>query len=981
VMPWLLGILALHAHKLRQRQGRVLDLERLHQPGDSDPEQIAAAAEVKNAVAAACSKLPLAYASIVQRHLVDGIEPGDLAHEFGLSKGNARVRLHRGMKLLRRAMPVAFSSGAYAAGASRGIAAIRTSILERASALTGSPVPAAGFAPLVLLISILAPLLFAVPAWLAWRAQPENAPESIVAAAPAISVPAEPASETRSLELVEAPRSEKDPFQPPASFGGRGQGDAIVRGRLLLPGGSAAVGAEIRLQGIQSSQEHATAFGLPANWTDPALQTANSEGRFEFSFDPPRAFYFSMAVNHPSAAKAAWRWNELSGGSVLDLGDVELEPCVNIAAVILDASSNPVSAGWSVTAKASAPNHANGRQATSIKASCAAGASEILLERVPARRVMLEADTPSGGRIQPVAVDPLVNQTAHVELRYVGPDLSRRITVITSTQPFYNFYFAGFEVSATAAGAAPIQGTCNQSGLMAYFIDDCAPGSYDVRIDNPRFLPWSKSGVQPGEVVKAKLVGNATLQLHLSLDNGTPYLGAFGLRARFASSNSFPTSQSEIVLVDATKPPPQDLRIGGVIAADYEMTLEAAGFPPQKIAISGLAANEVRDVNVSLGSALSLRGRVLAADGTTPMAGVDLQLTRGDIAGHTLAVGTNLVTYQGQVPRIDQQIASDAQGEFVFDGLSGGHWTLRTAWGNYLQAVQTIDLSAAAEPLVIRQPASGMLSGHLLLPASVSLESTRLVVSLEESESRAETIFGESGNGLAPDGSFHFGPLPLGEARISLVVDVFDGESGYDSGPGVIHTAVIHDGDELQAEIDLRSTFPGRLRAHVTIDGPSASAGSIHWSLPNAANGMQGSGGRTVNSSGTAVLGGLKPGQVRVTYESKDKTWAWLVPQAVTIEPGQEQSLEIALHTTARDLRCVDAQSGAILANVEIEWRTAFGGEELISKARTDAAGLLHLRMPDQEIAVRCVGYAGESTLLSWGAGTGALSVSLQRAP
>jgi hypothetical protein len=129
-------------------------------------------------------------------------------------------------------------------------------------------------------------------------------------------------------------------------------------------------------------------------------------------------------------------------------------------------------------------------------------------------------------------------------------------------------------------------------------------------------------------------------------------------------------------------------------------------------------------------------------------------------------------------------------------------------------------------------------------------------------------------------------------------------------------------------------------------------------------------------------MGAIRPGNVRIRYTSKDNTWGWLVPQPIAIGVGQEVPYELVLHTTARDLRCIDASTGAVLADLEIEWRTALGGDEpVVAKARTDAQGLLHLRMPDQQVELRCVGATGAFTTISWGAGTGPAIVSLPRAP
>ncbi|HUR27748.1 MAG TPA: RNA polymerase sigma factor, partial [Planctomycetota bacterium] len=435
VLPWLLGILALHARKLRQRQGRALDLERVHQPAESQPEAIAAAAEVREAVNIACRALPETYAKIVERHLVDGLEPIELASQFGLSNGAARVRLHRGLKLLRRALPVAYSSGAYAATSTRGIGSIRAAVLQRAALLTGSPVPAAGFAPLGLLLTFLLPILAVLPAWFVFRGS-----ESSVSADPRVeevatsSATAEAiGAESSFVEPVLRTESEAspDPLQP------RSANDAVVRGRLVLADGTPAAGASVKLDGRASNEELIREFGAPVGWQDPEVEAAAADGRFEFVFDPPRAFCFDLEVDHAAAAKASWNWFEIAPGSTVDLGDVVLEPIATLVVHIVDASSNPLSAGWSMLLESPAPSAANGRRATSLSAKPVTGSTDFVLERVPARRVTIEAQTDHGGRIEPTVVDLVANETKQIELRYTGPDLSRRIAVTISTSPFF----------------------------------------------------------------------------------------------------------------------------------------------------------------------------------------------------------------------------------------------------------------------------------------------------------------------------------------------------------------------------------------------------------------------------------------------------------------------------------------------------------------------------------------------------------------
>ncbi len=977
VLPWLLGILALHARKLREKQGRLLDLERVHQREESGPEQLAAAGEVRQAVDAAVRELPTAYAGIVRRHLVDGLEPGELAGELGLSSGAARVRLHRGLKLLRRALPAAFSTGGYAATSSRGIESIREAVMERASLLTGSPIPAAGFAPLGVILALLAPLMLALPAWLVWRSPEATEPaEAALATAPeSIATELAPTSAAESIEAlarVEAESNPSSPTPPSAMIG-----DAIVRGRLLRPDGSPAVGSRVNFSGTRANQERVQQYGLPTNWIDPQPKTADADGRFEFSFDPPLAYQFFMKVDEAGSAMAAWRWNTLLPGSTLELGDIALEPVATIVAHIVDASSNSLCIGWNGSVDVQPLTAAQGRDSSYISAKCLAGASEIVLSRVPARRVRLEASTENGASIEAVIVDLVANETKSVELRYDGPDPAKRIAVRVSTSPYYSFDSGHLQVSATSAGAPPLIGSMNENGLMAYVIDGCVAGAYDLSISDPRLVPWTKSNVQPGEVVRAKLVGNAALRLHLNCPDGSAYLSSYSLRAKFTSGHS----SNEFVLVAPNAVPPTGGVIGGVIPGDYALTLEIADLPPQNIAVLGLAPNEVRDVNCNFAAGLALQGTVYAADGTTPLSNVEVQLTRGDQAGHAGDVSVQIFAGNGIIRRFTQSTATDEQGRYTFNGLTAEHWTLRASWSEYLHVDRIVALDGETQPLVILRPAHGFLTGRLLIPAGAPIDDTNLLAHFSPMDPTLRAFHAEGRDNavLHEDGAFDFGALPVGEVQLNLAVTTVAPDGASESGPRTVYTAMIHDGETLAAEIDLRNTFPGRLRERVVIDDLAASGGTLLWAV--AGSSPTGAFSRSVHFDGTALLGSLAPGSLRLDYWSKDKTWAWSVAQPITIVPGQEVAHEIQLHTTARDLRCVDVSGGAVLANVEIEWRTGLGGKELTAKARTDAAGLLHLRMPDQNVETRCVGDVGAFTMIAWGAGNGPLTVALRRAP
>ncbi len=141
VLPWMLGILAHHARKARRQAARVLDPERLPDRAPADPAVLAADREFDALVESAVAELPPQYASVVGSYLRRDRRPAQIADELGISANAAGVRLHRGLKLLRRAIPAGAALGGAAAlrldpgaQATRGVTAVRARVLELAAA-------------------------------------------------------------------------------------------------------------------------------------------------------------------------------------------------------------------------------------------------------------------------------------------------------------------------------------------------------------------------------------------------------------------------------------------------------------------------------------------------------------------------------------------------------------------------------------------------------------------------------------------------------------------------------------------------------------------------------------------------------------------------------------------------------------------------------------------------------------------------------
>lgn len=146
LMPWLTGILARQAGLARRSARRVIEHDRLNERVQADPAELAALKEFSEELVDALQALPENHREVLWLHLADGRRPVDIARELQRAPGTVRMQVHRGLELLRRALPAGFSAaGSGVLGATRGLSAIRSDLLASAAArFEPSPISSAG---------------------------------------------------------------------------------------------------------------------------------------------------------------------------------------------------------------------------------------------------------------------------------------------------------------------------------------------------------------------------------------------------------------------------------------------------------------------------------------------------------------------------------------------------------------------------------------------------------------------------------------------------------------------------------------------------------------------------------------------------------------------------------------------------------------------------------------------------------------------
>jgi RNA polymerase sigma-70 factor (ECF subfamily) len=219
IVPWLTGILTHRVLAERRRR------ERAPVPGADgdtvgcaahDPAANAQRREFAAGVREALERVDEPYRQPLLLRFVHGLEPAEIALLLRRSPGTVRAQLHRGIALLRGALPAGLATTlAGAAFAGRGLAAVRTAVLDAAAAARPLAAAAGGFAATTpnvlpgvlmgkkLIVGSLGALFagLALTAW--WLARADGAPAGARGSAPGIAAiaTAAPGSGVRSRAI------------------------------------------------------------------------------------------------------------------------------------------------------------------------------------------------------------------------------------------------------------------------------------------------------------------------------------------------------------------------------------------------------------------------------------------------------------------------------------------------------------------------------------------------------------------------------------------------------------------------------------------------------------------------------------------------------------------------------------------------------------------------------------------------------------
>ncbi len=741
-----------------------------------------------------------------------------------------------------------------------------------------------------------------------------------------------------------------------------------IRGRFLLPGGAPATGLAVDIDGYADDWRDLESGDLeeshePEGWEDPSGLT-DDDGRFSIVFVPPPAFRFELDARRQGLARERWSWNEILPGEVKDIGEVELRPGGNLEGRLLYTNGAPVLvAYWEVHVEGNEADASPGGERLWESTDVDSTTGGYRFEDLPAGSVRLSAARSGSRSIAGPAVAVVAGQTVTADITYHGPDLSKRIRVLTfapvatATPPFMPcnpelqmVHISGEGIEPrTAAGDTTLQDPGSIWFDDDITFDGLAPGEYTIQIDDPRFLPWSQSGVTPGSIVWAKLEASSALTFDVRDADGK-VLPLYTVESNVRNVNYRP---DRFLLYKGAEPLPGG-RLTGIIAGDYTITVSVVGLGKRTLDVEDLLAGETRALSFVFGPPTTLAGRVLQSDGT-PFAGAPVLLLASAVVEDSPASPIQRRTRfnaadMSSDPGSRRELSrtrSDAGGAFRFELPGTGSYALCT-WVN-----ESIQVASASVTLAGGEHRSGV---DLVLPPSGSVRGR--IRGVAGSPLRGLRVSAEpTGTGslfgleqpraveLAGDGHYELGPLPVGPAQVFLVLPERTLDELLVPLGGAVPLGVvqIRAGETTRADFDASETLPGTASVTVLVNG-SPAAGLEVTLLDPAGERLDSSQGLT-DLEGRASLS-IFPGSWHLEVRDNEVGWVFSLPTTVAVSAAHETRVVVPVELFTGRVTCVDASSGVALSRQEVVLSLGTDGAWELKRLKTDLAGSLELSLP-----------------------------------
>lgn len=906
VRSWLRQVLLRRAARERLKYAARERREHAAARGEAQPgaDEIVARLAATRALTEAVLALPEAQRRVVWLRYFEDLPPRAIARQLGVPVETVRTRTKRALAALRSALEARGGGDWRAAlapfaGASMG--ALGTGIVGATTALGALGIGGLAMkGKLALVVALVLGALFCVagwdPAgWLAPAAELEvsHAPRAAAALEEQPQARVERAKDTPGSTEVAASASESAP---------RRRGIAIF-GRCVSATGAPVADVPFELRARAGYEvDRARPLGT-------CRTTSGNDGRFSLELETNEVASVQVRMRPEGAAAQQWLWRALEAGASHDLGDVVLRDAGSLRVRVVDAEGRVLLEPWRVSAELTAPeaNASFGVKGFAVPFGGLVAQSENVPALPGAHRLR---DLPPGSctlrahlgvlHTEELATIVRAGEEQELVLRYTGPRPESLLVV----------EFLG-RSRAPALEHVHLEGLGieRRSPSTPFRFEDLPPGPFTLRVDDPRYEPLVREGLHPGpEPLEIPLRANSAVQLRVVAGAERTPVASFGLR----SDQREYSSEIEPVAPRAGG----RLELDDLAAGDHRYRLLAPGFAPTVVEILGLQPRERREVEVVLEPSASCSGIVTCGEPARGVASALLELRSASGERRGLQW-------------------TDEQGRFAFEGLATGSYMLVAQYGGAVKRELAIELVAgtARGDLAIHLPHAAFVSVALRGPSGAPPRKLKLLVTTRDAE--GQWNFDRSAV-LGEDGRVVLGPFAPGPHRLSW-------SFGLHLHPWLpIAELELRDGETATIERELAEGWPGRLEVELACGGEAGAELEVQ---ARRADEHQGRFSEQTDSAGRAVFEEVWSGELELVVRDAFRLFEHVVPEKVKVAAGTTTSVRCEVPLRRFEVQCVDAETGAPLAQHAVAFFRADDEEPWPIELRTDAEGCIACRL------------------------------------
>jgi hypothetical protein len=768
--------------------------------------------------------------------------------------------------------------------------------------------------PLVGLAVVLLALAAALILWL--RHEPAGSDPSSIASTASIEVG------TSRLDSSPSAHSERraeefDEQATAASLASAVDGDhAEIRGRFVLADGSPVSRVPIQLTAGIANGARTRAQGATRAWSGEKT-ISDEHGRFSIVFVPSRALEYDLRATPEGLCPVHWSWQLVEPGERKDLGDIVLSKGGAIAGRMLDAQGQPLlGQEWKIHAEQPWSNFASGFRPNEDPCLSDKSTGAFRLNDVVPGLARLCADHGGMCRFEGPIVDVRSGETVHADLTCPDASATSRISVVVTCPPYmpgpYRTADAQQVTGIHLEGAGRSLSPSPPDRLIHGFsFDHLAPGQYTVRIDDPRYVPWTSAPVEPGALVEAQLKGSSSVRLTVVDDVNGPPITRCSVHADVHDPYWQVWASAFLPLLEDGDLTRTDGVIDGLVPIAQTLIVSAPGYADTYVRGVILNEGEVLPLNVRMSKGATLSGRVLAGDGRTPAGDAIVRLEM-PFSQHRSLDGMLEDKSGVQVTKADS-----VTGRFAFPRLVPGRYHVQASTGAAVHSpIVEARADDDAQEVELRLPPMTRLRGRILAPAGASFANTRLLLECKAfpGTSQQYGIVGDLGwrqrlsTPIAPDGHYESGSLPTGEARVTLItpdVDLPHGFAGAGQGAGStidLGTLMLTPEEWNEHDFDLRTSFFGAIRISLELDRRSA-AGCVVTACTVEERYLHTIAGAMIDRDDSVELGPIAPGDYAIVVTPPDAGWNWVGPGLVHVNSAAVSSESYRIELAADVLR------------------------------------------------------------------------------